>query len=132
MKLMRKMEELPISDILFLKTQKQLKIIYHAHSPEKIICVNKELILIRPRGTKIKTNNKKHLIRTCPFSSLLIFSTGGLLVSKVSKFLSRKKWNKESKITSQIKLSLFLQGRFSMNHSDSLKNVFYKIIQNLI
>lgn len=49
--------------ILFFETQKQLKITYHAHGPEKIICVNKELIFIRPRGTRIKTNKQQETPR---------------------------------------------------------------------
>lgn len=49
------MEELPISDILFLKKKntETIKNNISCLHPEKIICVNKELILIRPRGTRI-------------------------------------------------------------------------------
>ena len=75
--------------------QKQLKWTYRACGPEKTICLNKELMLMRPReqGWKKKKNPRKPPHKVLVFhmlSSLLIFPPEKLSVSKVSKFMSRK------------------------------------------
>lgn len=113
MKLMRKMDELPVSDILFFSNTEIIKNNISCPQSWENYLFEQRTDINKTKGNK---NKNKLTIRNTSevlvlFQICLTFLLEDLQFLRCKNFCLEKKRNKiESRITSQIKLSLFLRG----------------------